>query len=93
MLDWGYVLRLSGGMIGVIFDKEHLLSVLLSLRLLDFSLFVGGVGVFRSGGNYEISLIIVGLGACAGAVGLGILIGFARVRGGDFTSIRLGLSL
>lgn len=74
-------------------DKKHFLRVLLRLIVLDFGLFVGGVNMFGPSGNYEIRLVVMGVGACAGAVGLGVLVRFARVSGGDLTSVSLGLKV
>lgn len=78
---------------GVVFNKRHLLRVLLRLVMLDLGLFIGGVRVFRSGGFYEIRVVIIGVGACSRAIGLGVLVGFCRVRGGDFTNSSLGVKV
>lgn len=59
------------------------------LEVAALRLFVGrivGVGV---GGLYELSLIIIGVSACEASVGLGMLIGFARMKGRDL--VELGL--
>lgn len=74
---------------GISTKRRHLLRLLLILEVAALSLFVGsivGLGVI---GLYELSLIIIGIRACEASVGLGILIGFARMKGRDL--VELGL--
>lgn len=82
---WGVVV----GVVGIIIKQRHLLRLLLMLEVAALSLFVGRIISVGSGGLYELSLLIVGVRACEAAVGLGILIGFARVKGRDL--VELGL--
>lgn len=93
MLGWVGVLRVCGGVLGVVFNKCHLLSVLLSLVIVDLGLFLGGLVVFSSVGAYEMRVVIIGVGACSRAIGIGALIGFSRVSGSDFTGSSLRLKV
>lgn len=77
------------GICGVMVKQRHLLRVLLMLEIAALSLFVGSIVGAGSIGLYELSLLIIGVRACEAAVGLGMLIGFARVKGND--SVELGL--
>ena len=78
---------------GVVLKRRHLLRLLLLLEVLVFRVFVGRVVSGGLVGLYGFSLIILGVGACEAAVGLGMLIGFARVRGGDFVGLGLLLKV
>lgn len=61
--------------------------------MFDLGLFIRRVGIFGSRGSYEVVVVIIGVGACSRAVGLGVLVSFCRVRGGDFTNSSLGLKV
>lgn len=74
---------------GVLMKRYHLLSLLLLLEMFAFRVFVGRVVGGGAIGLYTFRVIILGMGACEAAVGLGMLIGFARGRGGDL--VRVGL--
>lgn len=77
------------GVCGIVVKRRHLLRLLLMFEVAALRLFVGRVGVVRGEGLYELSLLIVGVRACEAAVGLGILIGFARVNGRDYVEFSL----
>lgn len=76
---------------GIVVSCRHLLRLLLLLEVFVFSLFLGSVVVGGVGGGFNLGLMVLGLGACEAAVGLGILIRFARVKGGEL--VRLGLMI
>lgn len=82
---WGVFVAVCG----VSIKRRHLLSLLLMLEVAALSLFVGRIVGAGAGGLYELSLIIIGIRACEASVGLGMLIGFARMKGSDL--VELGL--
>lgn len=86
---WGVL----ASVFGIIGNRRHLLGLLLLLEILLFSLFIGRV--IRGGliNFFSFRLIILGVGACEAAVGLGMLISFARVKGRDLVRVGLRLKL
>lgn len=74
---------------GIVMKRRHLLRLLLLLEIFVFRVFVGSVMGRGVVGLYGFSLVILGVGACEAAVGLGMLIRFARVKGGDLVSLGL----
>lgn len=84
---WGILVSVCG----IVGNRRHLLSLLLLLEIFVFRLFVGRVVSGGLSGLFRFRLMILGVGACEAAVGLGMLIRFARVKGGDLT--RMGLLL
>lgn len=78
-------------MMGV--KKKNILRLLLLLETTALALFVGALIGFRIMENYEIVLLVIGVCACEAAVGLGILISLARVKGRDFTEVRLAIKV
>nr|YP_003208290.1 NADH dehydrogenase subunit 4L [Lucinella divaricata]ABJ91103.1 NADH dehydrogenase subunit 4L [Lucinella divaricata] len=86
---WGVL----ASVFGIVGSRRHLLSLLLLLEIMLFSLFVGSVVVGGLIEYFSFSLMILGVGACEAAVGLGMLISFARVSGGDLVSVGLSLKL
>lgn len=75
--------------IGVRVKRRHLLSLLLILEVAALRLIVGRIVGAGFLGMYELRLIIMGVRACEAAIGLGMLIGFARIKGSDL--VELGL--
>lgn len=73
--------------------KKNMLRLLLLLETTALALFVGALIGFRIMENYEMVLLVVGVCACEAAVGLGILISLARVKGRDFTEVRLAIKI
>ena len=58
-----------------------------------FSLFVGRIIRRRLEEFFGFRLIILGVGACEAAVGLGMLISFVRVKGRDLVGVGLRIKL
>nr|YP_010688213.1 NADH dehydrogenase subunit 4L [Pillucina pisidium (Dunker, 1860)]WBR65407.1 NADH dehydrogenase subunit 4L [Pillucina pisidium (Dunker, 1860)] len=84
---WGVL----ASVLAIVGSRRHLLSILLLLEIFLFSLLVGSVFVGGLLNFFSFSLMILGVGACEAAVGLGMLIGFARVKGSDLVSVGLVL--
>lgn len=78
-------------MMGV--KKKNILRLLLLLETTALALFVGALVGFRIMENYEMVLLVMGVCACEAAVGLGVLISLARVKGRDFTEVRLAIKI
>lgn len=78
-------------MMGV--KKKNILRLLLLLETTALALFVGALTGFRFIENYEMVLLVIGVCACEAAVGLGVLISLARVKGRDFTEVRLAIKI
>ncbi|MEW8078584.1 MAG: NADH-quinone oxidoreductase subunit K [Candidatus Thiodiazotropha endolucinida] len=73
--------------------KKNVLRYLLTLETIALALYVGAVIGFRDGCNGEIALFVMGISACEAAVGLGMLISLARVKGRDFTDVTLRIKV
>lgn len=73
--------------------KKNMLRLLLLLETTALALFVGALTGFRIMENYEMVLLVIGVCACEAAVGLGVLISLARVKGRDFTEVRLAIKI
>lgn len=66
---------------------------MLLLETTALAFFVGALVGFRFIENYEMVLLVMGVCACEAAVGLGVLISLARVKGRDFTEARLAIKI
>lgn len=73
--------------------KKNMLRLLLLLETTALALFVGALIGFSIMENYEMVLLVMGVCACEAAVGLGVLISLARVKGRDFTEVRLAVKI
>lgn len=74
-------------------EKKHMLRYLLLLETAGIGLFVGAFVGFYVSDNCEMVLLVMGIGACEAAVGLGVLISLARVKGNDFVESRFRIKV
>lgn len=65
-------------------SKKHILSFLLLVEAAAVGLFAGRLMSFRLFNGCEMVLLVICIRACEAAVGLGVLIALARVKGNDF---------
>nr|YP_009509443.1 NADH dehydrogenase subunit 4L [Sinotaia purificata]ASR74896.1 NADH dehydrogenase subunit 4L [Sinotaia purificata] len=70
--------------LALILQYKHLLSILLSLKVMIVSLFVMLLQLNNVALIGECSFIFITLGACEASLGLSILISMIRVRGNDY---------
>lgn len=89
ILEWVFVVGVFARIGGLAISKDNWLRVLLLLEVGALRLFVGRVVGFGFLGGFEVRLAIMSISACEVAVGLGMLITYARVKGNDFTEVRL----
>lgn len=94
MLEWVFFTGVISPvvMIGWL-RKKNVLRYLLSLEAIALALYVGAVMGFSDGCSGEIALFVIRIRACEAAVGLGMLIAIARVKGRDFTDTTLRIKV
>nr|APH08709.1 NADH dehydrogenase subunit 4L [Pygmaeconus traillii] len=74
-------------LLALIFQKKHLLGVLLSLEAITMSLFILTLcTTINSSFMGETSLIFITLGACEASLGLASLVSIIRAEGNDYVS-------
>nr|QLY90106.1 NADH dehydrogenase subunit 4L [Micromorphus albipes] len=88
MLTLYFIIYMFMCLIGIlvfVFNRKHLLSMLLSLEFIVLSLF-GLLFMFLSMMNYEVffSLMFLTFSVCEGALGLSILVSMIRTHGNDY---------
>ncbi|MEW8611477.1 MAG: NADH-quinone oxidoreductase subunit K [Candidatus Thiodiazotropha sp.] len=64
-------------------EKKNVLRYLLALETVALALYVGAAIGFSEGSNGEIALFVIRIRACEAAVGLGMVISLARIKGRD----------
>lgn len=74
-------------------SKKHILSLLLLMEAAAMALFVGSLIGLSVSGRCEMVLLVMAVRACEAAVGLGILIALARVKGNDFVDRRISIKV
>nr|APX39657.1 NADH dehydrogenase subunit 4L [Longitarsus parvulus] len=75
----------SIGMISFVFNRKHLLLMLLMLEFIVIIMYLN-MFIYLSSMNYEFffSMIFLTMSVCEGALGLSILIMMVRMHGNDY---------
>nr|WFD61119.1 NADH dehydrogenase subunit 4L [Ptilometra sp. DH-R] len=74
------------GVLGVLLNREHLLTLMLCLELLLVSLFINFsvvVGVYSNFSFSSSSLVLLTFSACEASIGLSLLVIISRFYGND----------
>lgn len=74
-------------------EKKNVLRYLLTLETVALALYVGAVIGFSDGSNGEMALFVMRIRACEAAVGLGMVISLARIKGRDSTEGTLSIKV
>ncbi|YP_187578.1 NADH dehydrogenase subunit 4L (mitochondrion) [Asterias amurensis] len=77
------------GILGILLNRLHLLSILLCLELLMVSLFIGFVIISANLANSLLlsnNLILLTLSACEASAGLSLMVALSRTHNSDLVS-------
>lgn len=78
---------------GMMINKKNVLAFLILLEVSAVGVFSLGLSFYAEMSLYPFGVILIIVGACDGAIGLGLLIRYVRGAGNDFTSPSLFLKL
>lgn len=94
MLEWVFFTGVVRPLFYIgIKEKKNVLRYLLTLEAVALALYVGAVMGFSDGCNGEMALFVMRISACEAAVGLGMVISLARIKGNDFAESALSIKV
>nr|CAB93001.1 NADH dehydrogenase subunit 4L [Arbacia lixula] len=74
------------GLLGILLNRLHFLSILLCLELLLISLFIGIALWNVSSGNFQntsFNLLLLTISACEASIGLSLMVALSRTHSSD----------
>nr|YP_009353820.1 NADH dehydrogenase subunit 4L [Bryopa lata]AQZ26116.1 NADH dehydrogenase subunit 4L [Bryopa lata] len=80
------VLTSLGGLLGMAFQRKHLLSLLLVMEVVPLGAYCSYIAASSGVGLTFMGLFLLAFSSCAGALGISLLVAVVRVSGCDYVA-------